>query len=140
MTRRTRVLFSLQRRPRINHRNPHIREVSHVARRERGVPREGDACNLCIADVHGTPRLLSLGHERRRRGRRGDIELQPTVLQVVLEQPRKRRPDGASSSAQREYRPRPRRASNTVMLAIHTDSAGLAIEPGHHRRVGRGLH
>ena len=71
------------RRPRIDGRDVQIREVSHVARRERGVPRNGDAGDLSIAYVCRPPGPLSVDCERCSRGRRRRVEIQHAVFQVV---------------------------------------------------------
>ena len=71
------------REPRINDRNLKIGKMSDVSGRQCSVARQRNAGNLGVTHVHGSPTFLPRGCQRCRFGRRGAVEIQDTIFQVL---------------------------------------------------------
>ena len=98
-------------------------EVSRITCRNRGTARLGDAGDEGVAEIDATTRPLAIGSELSRRDCGHLVEGEHTIRKVFREDAVKRvqgrlrrRPFGKSV--------RPNRASNTMILVSHTESAG----------------
>ena len=65
--------------------------MPHIARGDRGAPRERDAGDLCVAHIYRAPSTLTVGSERGRFRCSSGIEIKHTVLKVFLQKLRERR-------------------------------------------------
>ena len=117
-------------RPRVHHIHVQVIEVPRVARGQRRMPRQRDPRNLGIADINRPAGSLPpRGQFGGFYGRSG-IEIQDAILEILLEQARKRRCERCA--------PLPVRKQSEPETGLEQSDAGdpdrfrrLSIQPRH---------